>query len=276
MSRCSISSSSSRRSVARKATASFGRPASMTAPWTTSARMRLECFAALPPRRITALPVLRHKAGGVDGHIRAAPRRRRPRRRAARGPCAGRSRWRAASRRRPARPGRAARRWPGTLATMSRTRSSSSRSRSISASASLFGARQAHVFVVLAEDLGRPSLERFGDGLERGVLAPARKSGEFARRALRRPADLLDAHASSSPTRTRQSRCTTSSSSCGSSSRTSAERMPRTRRTSRALIVTSPRATRRHPVPRRPRCRRRRRRRGRRPRRPATGCRRRR
>ena len=76
-------------------------------------------------------------------------------------------------------------------------------------------ARQAHVLVVLREDLGGAPPEGIGDGEERVVLTGARKAGEHTGRPVRLGAHLLDAHPASSSTSTRRSRCTTSSSSCG-------------------------------------------------------------
>ena len=101
-------------------------------------------------------------------------------------------------------------------------------------------ARQADVLVVLGQDLGGAPPQGVGDGEQGLVLARPGEAGQHARRPLRLRARLLDLHPASSPTSTRRSRCTTSSSRCGLSARSSSLRRPRTRRRSRALIVVMP------------------------------------
>ena len=88
-----------------------------------------------------------------------------------------------------------------------------------------------------------------GDELEGLVLDGARQRGQRARSGAR-PADLfLDRHRASSSISTRWSRCTTSSSKCGTSRRASALRRPATRRRSRAPIAARPRAISPRPGP---------------------------
>jgi len=104
-------------------------------------------------------------------------------------------------------------------------------------------AREAHIFLVLGQDLGRSAPQRVGHGSQRVVLARPRQPGEHPRRPPCLDARLFDLHRASSPTSTNESRCTTSSSRCGLTRRDSSVRRPRTLRRSRELIVLSPRAT---------------------------------
>ena len=205
----STSSSSSARSVPSEGDRVLGSPASMTAPWTTSARMRLECFAGAAAAQDDGVAGLEAERGGVDRDVR--PRLVDDGDDAQRDAdtCAGRPRWRASSpsttspqdragprgraRRRPSRA-----RGPRRGADGRRARRAAGR------------ARQPDVVGVLAQDLGGAPLERLGHRLERLVLALAREHGERARRALRRAADVCDAHGSSLPPRAGPSRCTAS------------------------------------------------------------------
>ena len=135
---------------------------------------------------------LQAQRGRVDRDVRAAPRRRPRRRRAARAPCARPGRWAGAGRRSARRPGRAARRSGAPRArSRPRARRRGAGGRAARRRCSLSRA-ELHVALVGLEDLLDARLERRRDRLQRGVLDGGVDLRERARRALGRAARLGD------------------------------------------------------------------------------------